>query len=174
MAVYGPYAFCDKGDVERLLSAEGVRLRLDDDGDGAVNEDEEEDILNDCVSEATETVLYYCWAKYDPSVLALNPWVNRVASHFAAYALCRVRGNPVPEPMVNYLLEVEKKLKEVRDGNGLVPRAPLLRRLAPRVSNARVVPGYTFRVLRVDPNSSSRPEGYAQQPDWQSAFTFEI
>lgn len=175
MAVTSPYAFCTQADVERRLSALGVQLRLDHDNDGAVDADEQL-TMTDAISDATETLLYYCWAKYAPEVLATSPWINRRAVDYAAYVLCGVRCNPIPEDVIRRVEAAEKLLKEVRDGNGFLPNVPLRRRMAPVWSNTRVDPRYQFKVIRVDPQTSSRHSGgtYAQNVDWPASYTFEI
>ena len=174
MGVSSRWLFCDKGDVERRLSAEGVLLRLDHDDDGTVSVAEEAGMA-DALSDAAETILYYCWAKYDPTVLQQSAWINRRAVDFATYVLCGTRGNPIPDSVSKRAREAEKKLLEIRDGPGLVPACPLRRRMAPAWSNTRLDPRFSFKVIRVDPQTSSQASGLVPQvTDWQAAYTIEI
>jgi phage gp36-like protein len=174
VAVSSPYTFCDRGDLERRLSAEGVLAALDHDADGALS-DAELLGLDDAISDASETVLYYLFAKYDPTVLQQSPWVNRRCVDFAAYVLAGSRCNPVPDSVFQRAERAEALFKEVRDGAGLVPNCPLRRRLAPVWSNTRVDIGYQFKCVRVEPYTSGPPsEGVTRQVDYPASFTFEI
>lgn len=174
MAVASHYTFCTRADVERRLSAEGVRSRLDVDQDGAVSASEEL-AMTDAISDASETLLYYLWAKYDPTILGQSAWVNRRAVDYATYVLAGLAAETIPDSIWKRVQEAERLLLEIRDGPGMVPLLPLRRGLAPVWSNTRIVPWFQFKCIRVEPNTSSpRSRFYARQDDYEAMFTFEI
>jgi phage gp36-like protein len=165
--------YCDQGSVERYLSAQGVSLRLDDDGDGYIS-DTEQAALTDALIEASETCNFYLFWKYTPTMLATSNWVNRKATLLAAYRLCSRRGNPPPQIVVEDAARVEEDLKAVADGGRMVPNLALRRVLAPVFSNTRVDPRYNFRCIRVErQQSSSQPSQLPQNTDWTDSVLFE-
>src|SRR5262245_62009918 len=110
--VASQFLYLTEIDVMNRLSAEGVLSRLDADGDGMVNPFEQK-ALDDALSDASETINFYTWMKYDPSVLVGNAWVNRRAVDFAAYVLCGLQGNPVPDSVWKKAEAAEKVLEAV-------------------------------------------------------------
>jgi phage gp36-like protein len=174
MAVASQHLYLTEDDLISRLSTEGVLARLDADNDGRVDQVEQQ-TMTDTLSDASETINFYTWMKYDPGVLVSNPWVNRRAVDLAAWVLCAVRLNPVPEGVEKKALQAQKWLEEIADGPRLIPFAPLRRRLAPVYSNTRIVPGFQLKCIRVEPNTSSPASpGVEQFTDWAAAFTFEI
>ncbi len=166
---------CSQSDVEHYFSARAVKLHLDDNADGIVDAGEQA-AMTDALTEAAETIYYYCYQIYSPAALATSNLVNRMATHFAGYRLAGRKGNPIPETVVEDVAKDEERLKEVRDANGRLPGVPLRRILAPIVDNIRVDPRYNFRCIRVERNQSSQHNQTGQRvnPDWQDAFSFEM
>lgn len=167
--------YCTQSDIEHYLSAAGVELSVDDDGDGYISTDEQA-AITDARVEASETVNFYCWDKYTPAALATSNWVNRAATIFAAYRLRSRRGNPVPAIIVDDAGKYEEKLTLIKEANGKIPGVPLRRTLAPVWSNTRCDPRYQFRVIRVERNQSAlhNPTQLPQNTDYSDAFTFEL
>lgn len=173
MALQTITLLAQQSDVEHYLSAQGVRYRLDDDGDGVVSVDEQA-ALTDALTEASETCYFYLFFKYDPVNLAVSNWVNRKATILAGYRICTRRGNPPPNIVVEDAAKAEEDLKAVADGPRMVPNVPLRRMLAPVWSNTRADPRYNFRVIRVErQQSSQQTTGLPQNTDWQDAYLFE-
>lgn len=174
MAVLSPYAFCDQDDIETILSVAGAQLRIDEDMDGVISAAEER-IVPMCVSDAAETMMYYCSQKYTPEMMATSPWVSHRASWYACYVLCSLRANPVPESILGRLEAIQKELEEVRSGPGLIPNLPLRMRLAPTVSNSTLDVRFQYKCIRIDPQTSTRPSGKVPQHiDYNAAYTFEL
>jgi phage gp36-like protein len=165
------HTYTDRAAVERLLSAAGVRRRLDDGGDGQADAAESA-ALDDAIADATETVNYYLFSKYLPARLAASPWVWRRATVLAAYALAQRRGNPAPEPLAERAERAVEELEALADGPRVLPGVPLRMTLAPTWSNVRVDPTRNWRVIRVERGRSS-PSRLPQTPDWGEAFSAE-
>lgn len=175
MALAALTLLCNQTDVENYLSPMGVKLSVDDDGDGYVSTQEQQ-AISDALAEAAETVYFYTWHKYTPNALATSNLVNRKATIFAAYRLRGRKGNKVPEQVEEDAAKAEELLATILNGNGLLPMIPLRRILAPVWSYTRVDARYNFRCIRVERNNSSQhnPTTLKQNADWQEAFSFEI
>ena len=167
--------YCSQTNVEQILSANGVTLRLDDSGDGTVSAAEQL-AMDFALADAAETCNFYLWPKYSPSWLATSNWVNVRASWLATYALCDRRGNPCPESLEDRAEKVLEELERVHSGSHLLPGVPLRWAMAPVYSNVRADPRYEYRVLRVERNNSSRQRRSALQTftDWREAFYLEV
>lgn len=102
--------------IQDLLSADGVSLRLDDDGDGSVSSDEWDRLTTRAVGLATERVNGYCSGRYNASDL-VNSWQAwDAATVIAARWLCARRGNPVPDGINALYEEIVHWLEQVRAG----------------------------------------------------------
>ena len=168
------YTFCTRAQIERRLSAEGVLSRLDHDEDGALSP-EEEAALADAIDDASQTIQFYLWAKYDPAIMGNYSWVQHRAVDYATYLLCGFRGNPVPDSVYERVEKAQAFLEAVQQGKATVPGLPLRRRLAPQWSNVRVEVGYQFKCIRVEPNTSAPHSGkYTQQTDYEALYRFEL
>lgn len=172
----GGYQYCTLADLQNRLSLEGVTHLLDDDGDGALTPTELA-LATECIKDASGTVSYYTWQKYAPNALAGNDWVKRRTVDLGVYVLCGRRANPIPDSVQQKAEKAEEVLQKILEtGKALIPFAPLRRRLAPVWSNSRVVVGYRFKVIRVDPQTSSDrgTTHYAPNIDWEALHTFEV
>lgn len=174
MALDSLTLYCTEADVRRVSSSMAVDLRLDDDGDGTVSGDEAL-ALQDALIDATETINFYCWQKYSPLSLSRSNFINRRASVLAAYVLSRRRDNPAPEALETSAEKAIEELESVCVNGKLLPGVPLRRTLGPSWSNTRCVPGYTFRVIRVERNTSSRDRtAKPVVPDYREQYTIEL
>lgn len=171
------YTYTTRAAIERMLSAAGVRDRLDDDEDQLVTS-AEEDALDDIIADATDTVNFYCWSKYAPEQLATSNLIERMTTKLAAWELCRRRGNPAPDALTEMAQEVQEMLQRVYENNHPLPGIALRRVLAPAWSNVRCDPRYQFKVIRVERGTStSEPTQQTAQPqfpDYQEGFAWEI
>lgn len=168
------YTYAVQADIEQHISVLGLKLRLDDDSDGVLSTAEQAG-LTDAIDEATETINYYCNNKYAASQLATSRFINRACMILATYRICTRRLNPVPESLIEDAAKVEEMLKEIRDKSALIPGLPLRRILAPTMSHTRLVPIYSFRVIRVERQNSSQHNktSLGQNVDYQEAATIE-
>lgn len=166
--------YCDQGDVERLMSTYGVMTMLDDDDSGAIDGSEDA-AMADCLTEATETINYYCWERYTPAIMATSNWVNRAATKFAAYCLRQRRNNEVPEALLEAVEKLEDMLQQILEGKAKIPNLPMRFKKSVVWSNTRFVPEYSFRCIRVIRSTSSKHSQTAlpQSLDMQDLFTQE-
>ena len=52
-----------------------------------------------------------------------SPLANRFATILSTVSLCALRANPIPESLFLRMDQAMKILKEIRDGQGLLPGA---------------------------------------------------
>jgi len=174
MALADLIVYCTQADVEDVLSPLGVRLRLDDDRDDNVSDDEQHR-MTACIARASEEINKYCWQKYTPESLATSNWVNQATALLAAVFLCRSRGNPIPESLIEERDEIKEELQEIKAGQLLLPNVPLRRRPSPKVSNVRVSAHFQYKAIRKERNCVSPDvDGLPQQPDYREQATPEL
>lgn len=166
---------CSQQDMQRYLSTIGLRLAVDDNEDGYISADEQ-GAVTDAQTEASETVYFYCWDKYDPTQIATSNLANRWATILACYRVRSRLGRRVPEQLENDAAKAEEMLQKIQDGPGKLPGVPLRRILAPVMSLTRVDPRFNFRCIRVEKNNSSawNQTNLRQNVDYQEAYSFEI
>jgi phage gp36-like protein len=165
--------YASRTDLEHLLSVYGVDQRLDHDGSGGISAAEEA-FLTDCLTEASETVNWYLFNRYDPVNLAMSNWVARKTTILAAYRLTSSRGNPplFVEDAERALDDLERAVTDPRFGPPGVPIRPTC---IPVFSNLRVDARYNWRCIRVEKNNSSPiPTKLRQNVDIIEANTIEI
>lgn len=144
--------YSSRSEVESLISNVGINLRIDDDDDGVISIPQEEDLLDDCIAEATDTFNLYAMHYYDPEYLAGSRWVRRRVSYMAAHILGRRRGNTSI-----YCSEWERIMEELgKVGQGLafIPLLPRREDFIPMVSNTVIDRNYTKKKQRVDKSQS--------------------
>lgn len=167
------YTYTTRAAIERMLSVAGVRARLDHDNDDLVSTDEAE-LSDDCVTEATETINFYCYAKYDPARLAESNMVHRWATVYGSYALCGTRGMDVPDIIQERIEKIEEKLEKVQLGRIFLPGVALRRNQAPTWDNIRCDPRFRWNVIRVQKRSSSKqPTDQPVRPDFGELYSME-
>ena len=161
-------------DVTAVLSAHGVRLRLDDDQSGSLSVAETA-TLTQFRGWASQTVEMYTFDHYAPAYLATSPLVQAWATWLCCYELCKRRGNAVPEVIQDEAERTEDTLKDIQGGRLRIPGIPLRRSRAPTWSNTRFNPRYTFRCIRVERRSSSPiRSALPVVEDYQSAYWVEL
>lgn len=148
------YVYCTQTDVEQILSANGVTLRLDDDGAGLVSAAEQLR-MTDAINGAACTVDFYCFSKYTQAQLATSMFINRAASWLAAYDLCGTRGNEVPESILEEAEKWEEKLAKIESKGGRVPGLPYRMSQCPTMDNTRLDNRYNSKVIRVERRTST-------------------
>lgn len=159
--------YATQQDVEALLSAEGVELRLDDDGTGTVNATELAYLTVQALSYGTDRVNYYCLPRYsDPAELAKSWIVNEWATVCAGRWLCSRRTNPLPESIEKLFAGAVEEMKAVQAGAAQVPGIGLGDAAWPVWDNLNVDPRYRVRKARVERRlSEKRPDGRRQYTD---------
>lgn len=175
--------YCTADDVRGLLSAEGVDLRLDHNGDGEIS-DTELDLLGvRAIQYATSRVNLYCQPAYAASELVKSYLVNEWATILAAHWLCSVRCNPVPRSVANMAFGSGARgdpgavgeMQAVQLGRLQIPS--IVRRNVdwPAWSAGRVDPRYRLRKHRVERGLSEQtPTQYPQNVDRPADLIYEI
>ena len=165
------YTYTDRAHVEMVLSVAGVESRLDDDGDNFDNTTEALR-MQDAINRATETINFYLWNRYSPDRIAqCSNLANQWAADLASYYLCRTRGNPVPESIIEAAREAEERLEKIYKGRFRLPGVPMRRNNGPTYDNLRIDVRYRFRVIRVEGNTSSQqPTTQPRDFDLNEAF----
>src|SRR5262245_55184871 len=173
--------FCTEEDVKFVLSASGVRLRLDDNADGAVSGIE----LNWFVrarSWGTSRVVHYLHTLYEPDDLANNEMVVQWASIIAAHWLAVRRGNPAPQSLREMLYGdgseenrgVYGEMLDVKKGLFQLEDVGLRNAGWPAWSNVRRDIWYRVRQTRVErPISERTPTEYSQNVDHAAEHIYE-
>lgn len=157
--------YCARSDLELKLSAYGVEGALDDQADGNEDGDGSSMVLQ-AIRHGTNRVNLFLLGKYSATELALSPIACEWAVIKACCWLVTRRGNPCPASLAQECLDVEALMKEIRDGEALLPDA------APRVTglpshtNIRIDRNYRYgkqRVIR--PESDQTPADHPQRVD---------
>src|SRR5690349_10851624 len=86
--------WCTLTEIEDLLSASGVSVSTNDDGNNSVADDE---IVDNAIERGQSKVEQYLVAKYDTSTItSANVWVKWCTAAFAAVEIMRRKGGGVP------------------------------------------------------------------------------
>lgn len=110
------YLYTNNTEVCDLLSAVGVKWRLDNDQDSALQASETA-ILTKALSYGTGRCNLYLLQRYTAVNLADDWNVQSWATIFAAVKVCRTRGNPVPKSLMEFAEEALEELMMVKDGD---------------------------------------------------------
>lgn len=157
------YTYTSQAEVQRLISTEGVQLRITDlTGTNAT------DYWTELIAEATDIVNQYCLGYYEAEEMADNRWVRSRATWIALALLCKRRANPVPGSILDRYEEIIADLNGVLIGKFMIPRLGTRSDMLPSLSNLRVDDRYRTRKLRVNPNISTGVIGSNQDLsfDW--------
>lgn len=165
--------YCTQADAELILSAHGVKLRLDDDQDDEVSSTEQE-AMDFALGDAAVTIDSYLGYFHTPAILATSRWVNNRAAWITVGALCGRRGNPEPESLTERVDRILEELEYHRKHSRPLPGVPVRTALMPGWSNMTIDLRYNWKVLRVNRHTSSRNRSQLQTfRDWRSAFSWE-
>lgn len=155
--------YCTATQLDRYVSSAGVVEFADHDDDGSADDE----VVNDCINEATEEINGYCQQRYAPADLAGSTLVNRWAVKLAAYFLTQRRGNPPPDSFAMEFQRVVALLEKVAAGAYQLPGVALRADLRPSWSNLRVDRRYGQRKIRVKKDTSSdSPTELRQNVAW--------
>lgn len=142
------YVYTTEAEVQRVLSATGVDLRVDD-----LLGDTLSDFWTDITSEATDIINQYCELFYDPSDLYTSHWVRSRARWIGAHLLSQRRGNPAL--FQSRIDEIYNDLEGVFDGTLIIPRLPTREDVIPSMSNLIVDDRFRVSKTRVHPEIST-------------------
>lgn len=151
--------YCDRSDVEDVLSAAGVQSRLSDGPPSA-------DDLGSCLKDAAIFINQHAALMYPISQLVLSNWVNFTAKHIAAHLLCIRRGNPAPSSVREFYDAAVEDLKDVKKGLDVIYDALPGRANVPVMSNMsmRLRPFMHSRV-QAKRSAGHAPTDYSQRRD---------
>lgn len=169
-----PSYFCTAIDVAARMSSAGVGRRLDDDPNA----------FTLVAQEVTNKIRLYTSTIYKETDLYANAtnggWVNDAAITLACCALCRRRGNPIPEEFKQDCKALLEELMAINKGQLQIPGYegdPMAQRhtAMPTFSNLCVRPYYYVHKIRVERQISelSTPTGYPQKVDWFTDYIVE-
>lgn len=163
-------AYCERGDVEAVLSAEGVEARLDDDTSGAETAAEQY-VVTKFIAWCSSWLDMHLLPLYEAAGLAASVVVNEWCALLVARRLCRHRGNSVPQSLETACEEARKDVDAVRRKEMVLPDCHLRRRQGMTFSNVRVDCRYNLRRIRVErPLSDRMPTQYPQVVDRAAEF----
>lgn len=156
--------YCSQADVQARLSAEGVRLRLDDDPTAIA------DVLENAAIEINERAQ----TRYPVAALVQSNWVNKKARDIAAFFLCLRRNNPVTKS-VQFLYEAAiAALDKVQMGRLNIPDIAEGKASAPVLSNQTVRHWPVPHPVTVSGTSTGTPSGYVQHTDTADGIDYSI
>lgn len=144
-------AFCTIADVKDLLSDAGVLYRTDDDEGGTVGGSGTESTVqaNAIERAATKMNMALQQTAYDLDDLADNEWCKWCNATLAAWELCKRRGSPVPQSIledVEYYLDT---LNQLKTGQlNAIPGTNPTRETTPTVTNYTTEPYKAMPVRR--------------------------
>jgi hypothetical protein len=173
------YLYCTAADVEGLLSALGVRSRLDDDQSGTEDADESA-YMQQAREYATQRVKFYCMPHYDDASLYGSWLVNDWATTIAAWWLSIRRGNAPTDALKELYQGSDGKsgvmgdLKAIREKKMLIPEIGFRHPDWPAWSNVTTDVRFRVRQVRVQRLiSEDSPTEYAQTTDLISERSLE-
>ncbi len=108
------YVYCTQGDVEAVLSANGLSLSLDDNQTGTLDPTELGYLNDNIIPWATSRVNMYLLGRYDAADLATSFSVNDFTAIFAARRVRTRRGNPCPKSLQEVYEETVELLKDLK------------------------------------------------------------
>ena len=148
--------YCERTDIDAILSIHGVDQSVDDDHDGNV-EAFELAYITTIIERAASRMNSRLENRYTLSDLSSNDWVKFVNASIAAMMLTRRRGNSVPPSLQEEVDEFLADLDEIMAGRQKIPEQAASLDYLPAVSNYDVQRGH-FPAVRVDTRLSTGSE----------------
>lgn len=146
--------FCDKDDMERLLSLRGLIGRSDHDDCG----EEDDAVIDDARQRASHEVAGMLYPKYAIDALAESELVREWTTVVACFYLCKKRGNEVPESLYEDYQSIIGDggwLDKSRSGKFTLPCVRQQDTNIPVFSNMTVDRRFRREKVRVVPTTSS-------------------
>ena len=158
-----PLLYATQAEVEDILGAVGVRLRVDDGDDGTIDP-EDADRLQEAIWEATDIINEYALHYYTAEALETSAWIRRKCSYMAAYLMGRRRGNK--SIYKDEYDQTISRLQRIQNGLLNIPRLPKRDDFEPRMSNLVVDQNYSKKKIRADRSTSVGPDDPQQHADY--------
>lgn len=149
--------YCTIAHVKDILSDNGVLFRSDDDEDGVLESSGTESTAQSNAIErsATKMNMMLQQTAYTLADLANNEWCKWCNATMAAVALCRRRGNPVPQSLLQEEQEYMRILEYLRAGKiDMIPGTTPSLESTPTVTNFTTEPHRVMPVRRRDANTT--------------------
>lgn len=119
--------------MEEIFSSVGVEEASDHNDIGEADSD----VVERARTRATEEINRYC-LKYTAAQLETSSIVNDWCAWLALFYLCRYRGNPCPQSIVDEAVDIREQLEEIRAGVGVLPDIPMRADFRPSFSNVAI------------------------------------
>jgi len=151
--------YCDRDDVEDILSDAGVLAMIDDDEDAAEAGTETLRITA-AIERAAERMNFWLARRYTLRDLASNAWCKWANATLAALKLSTRRNNPAPQSLVDEANDIMEMCKAVAEQPlAVIPDQPESFDMRPTVTNPRVDRGFWDESpVKVDPELSTGPK----------------
>lgn len=149
-------AYCSQNDIQNRLSADGITYRTDDNPPTS---------LGDVIVDASTMIDEHLYYLYSPTQLGSSDWVRERCADIASYMLCERRGNPVPPGIAQKYDRAIERLEKIRLGLLAVPNLPVLKEMAPVLSNVRTQLSPFPHTVVERSNSTGTPQGYTPHDD---------
>jgi len=156
--------YCTQADIQGRLSAEGVRLRLDD------NPTDVTDVLENAAIDVNQGAQL----RYGVARLAKSNWVRFKARDLAVFYICLRRNNPVTKSIQLLYEKAIDALEQVRMGQLAIPDIAEGKASAPVLSNQIVRPYPVPHPATVTGTSTGTPQGYTQHVDTGDIMNYSI
>lgn len=141
-------SYCDRDDIEDVLSATGVDLRIDDNPP---------DTLGEVIERASADVFQYCGQIYTDANILNSNFIRYKCADIATFYLCERRGNAVPAPLFRRYQEGMEFLKRVAKGQERITGIPMKSSNAPTFTKQRVVLRPYPNIVTERQNSTDAP-----------------
>lgn len=134
--------YCTAAEIIRRAGKESIVAYSDHDRDEVADDE----VINDAINEATETVNLYCRPRgYSVTALAASTLINRWTVVLAWYFLSINRGNPPPDALAVEYEKILKALESILAGAALPGVATSNR---PGMSNLTIDRRYPYSKIR--------------------------
>lgn len=157
-------ALCESADVQLILSATGVSLRVDDDATATAW----------AIDEASQDIYGFALLQYEETDLNGSVWVEKMAARVAAWYLCARRGNAIPKSIQTIRDVAWKELERVELGQKHIPDAPKRKASVPVYSQIRMRMRPFPRPQVEAQLSTGTAEGYTRFTDPTDVFDYSI
>jgi phage gp36-like protein len=166
--------FCVQTDVENVLSALGVEEFTDHENAGSTDTT----VLDTCITQASQELEMWCMGRYTAAVLATSEVVTLWTANMAAYFVCRLRGNPVPDSIAAEFQRLTDPingiLPKIKAGKLQIPGLALRGDLRPTISNMHIDRRYTHNRARVDKAASTNAPSELPRQPVEDAYTYDV
>ena len=146
--------YCDRSDIDDVLSEHAVDRMIDDDHDGVVEATELARVTT-AIEKAAGRINATVQKRYTLSDLSGNDWLKFVNATLAALTLMRRRGNGVPPSLQEEADEYLEDLNDIKAGRQDIPEQNESFDFAPAVSNYRASRADGIAKVRVNTQIST-------------------